>query len=157
MNQKLSEWASVAEIVSGVAVVLTLIFLAVGIRENTEITRAAAYDRSIDSLNQWRLGVMQDESLVRVWVAYLERDVPNLTKEDYFRLGLLLNTQWGVYEKSYFANQYGILGPAEWSRFEKNICIAYDGTHEANVWNEIISDRLTEEFLNYAISLCEGK
>jgi hypothetical protein len=68
LNQKLSEWASVAEVVSGVAIVVTLVFLAVGIRENTEITRAAAYDRNIESLNQWRLGVMQNESLIRVWV-----------------------------------------------------------------------------------------
>lgn len=52
---KLSGWASIAEIISGTAVLITLVFLVFGIRENTEITRAAAYDRNIDSLNQWRL------------------------------------------------------------------------------------------------------
>ena len=41
MKQKLSEWASIAEIVSGIAVVITLVFLIFGIRENTEVTRAA--------------------------------------------------------------------------------------------------------------------
>ena len=40
MNQKLSDWASLAEIVSAVAVVATLIFLIIEIRGNSEAIRA---------------------------------------------------------------------------------------------------------------------
>ena len=40
-NQKLSDWASIAEIVSGLAVVVTLIFLIVEVNGNTEATLAA--------------------------------------------------------------------------------------------------------------------
>jgi hypothetical protein len=41
MNKKLSDWASIAEIVSGVAAEIALIFLIVGIRSNSEMTRVA--------------------------------------------------------------------------------------------------------------------
>ena len=41
MNQKLSDWAAIAEIISSSAVVVTLIFLIVEIAGNTEATLAA--------------------------------------------------------------------------------------------------------------------
>lgn len=41
MKLKLSEWTSVAEILSSLAVVITLIVLVLGIRANTEEMRAA--------------------------------------------------------------------------------------------------------------------
>jgi hypothetical protein len=60
MAVKLSDWANVAEVVSGVAVVITLIFLILSIRENTEITRAAAYDTFAETPAALRL-VISDE------------------------------------------------------------------------------------------------
>ncbi len=44
MNQKLSDWASAAEIIASIAVVITLIILILGIRENTEVVRAGSYN-----------------------------------------------------------------------------------------------------------------
>ena len=41
MNQKLSDWASLAEIISGVAVVVSLVVLIAEIRGNTDEVRAA--------------------------------------------------------------------------------------------------------------------
>jgi hypothetical protein len=38
---KLEKWALIAEIVGGVSVVITLIFLIAGIRENTAVTRVS--------------------------------------------------------------------------------------------------------------------
>ena len=42
MNQKLSDWASIAEIVSGVAIVVTLIVLILQVQGNTDELRAAS-------------------------------------------------------------------------------------------------------------------
>ena len=152
MNQKLSTLASIAEIVSGIAVVVTLIFLVVGIQDNTEITRAAAYDRNIDSLNEWRLGIAQNEEMLRVWTAFTLNDLEGLSEEDSRRLDFILNTQWGIYEKTYYSNQYGIIGSSEWSRFESQICSNRLGREE--IWHELVEIRLTEEFARYVLSLC---
>ena len=64
MTQKLSDWASIAEIVSGIAVVVALVFLVVGIRENTEMARASMYERTFDSLNQWRMDIANNDALL---------------------------------------------------------------------------------------------
>ena len=47
MKLKLSDWASVAEIMSGIAVVVTLIFLILGIRANTDAQLAASRQTSV--------------------------------------------------------------------------------------------------------------
>ena len=85
----------------------------------------------------------------------------NLGSTD-FRLHLILNTIWGVYENSYYAHQRRILGDSEWSRFENQICVSYD--RDAPRWTPapgrppLISIRpfLTEEFAGYTESLCDG-
>ncbi len=153
MNQKLSDWASIAEILSSIAVVVTLLFLVFGIRENTEITRAAAYDRNIDSLNQWRLDVAQNEELLRAWNAYRRGDIGGRIEAEDAGLGLILTALWGIYEKSYYANKYGILGASEWNRFEVQICLGR--AIDARLWNEMIKIRLTEEFADYVVAFCE--
>ena len=63
MNQKLSDWASIAEIVSGVAVVITLIFLIVGIRENTNVVRASAFSDNLSAFNDFSMTVAADAEL----------------------------------------------------------------------------------------------
>ena len=60
MNQKLSDWASIAEIISGIAVVVTLIFLIAGIRENTAVLRGSSYSNTLESLNQLQASIMAD-------------------------------------------------------------------------------------------------
>ena len=153
MNQKLSDWASTAEILSSIAVVVTLLFLVFGIRENTEITRVAAYDRNIDSLNQWRLGVAQNEELLGAWNAYRRGEVDGVIEAEDLGLGLVLTALWGTYEKSYYANKYGILGVSEWSRFEVQICV--NRAINVRLWNEMVKIRLTEEFADYVVAFCE--
>ena len=160
MNKKLSHLASIAEIVSGIAVVVTLIMLIAGIRENTAITRAVAYDSQMDSLNEWRQNLSQDEQLSRLYQRFVDGGVAELTEDEQYRLFLVLNQLWGVYENAYYANRYGILGPSEWGRFERQIC-ATRGNMEANL---SISRRtwassrqlLTDEFADFVESQCEG-
>lgn len=43
MNQKLSNWASIAEILSGIAVVISLILLLFEVQGNSEAVRAATF------------------------------------------------------------------------------------------------------------------
>ena len=152
MNQKLSDWASIAEILSGVAVVATLIFLIVGIRENTEVARAAAYGGLVTALNYVGTAIAQDEALAGIWQSYREGDSEELSDDEEFRLRTLLRNMWRIYEWAYYSNQYDTLGSAEWDRFERAMC-ASRGDSEQAQWNyiEIV---LTEEFSGYIASNC---
>lgn len=155
MDKKLSDWASIAEIVSSLAVVFTLVFLIFGIRENTEITRAAAYDRNIDSLNEARGWIANSPELSTIYRAFLNDETAAIEEPQITQLNLLMNAIFGVFEKAYFAFQYGHIGQSEWSRFERQICIQY--SHMVTgppVLIESMRRSFTEEFLDYIGEQC---
>lgn len=148
----LSAWASIAEIVAALGVILGLVFLTLEVRENTDITRAAAYDRSIDRLNEWRANVVRDPDISRLYLAYSDATTGELTPEDAFRLQVLLTSLWGVYETAFYSYHYGLLGSSEWNRFEVQIC----EHRQRNLadWDRIVAPRLSAQFRTFIEALC---
>ena len=110
MNQKLSDWASIAEILSGIAVVVTLIVLIIGIRDNTDSVRASTYADSLDRLNDFQMDVLVDPDALRVWDAYTKSEASGLDGLDAQRLTIVVLTLFRTLENSYFAARYNLLG-----------------------------------------------
>ena len=148
----LSAWAHVAEIVAALGVIIGLVFLSLDVRENTEITRSAAYGQSIDRLNEWRANVVRDPDVSRLYLAYSESKTGELNREDSFRLQLLLTSLWGVYETAFYARDYGLLGPAEWGRYEVQMC-DHRGLNVED-WNRVVAPRITEPFRRFLEASC---
>ncbi len=69
-KKKLKEWALLAEVFSGVAILVTLIFLVLEIRTNSELIRTDSFDRNIQSLIDWRRAVIADPESLEVTAAY---------------------------------------------------------------------------------------
>lgn len=164
MKLKLSDWASIAEVASAIAVVITLIFLIVGIRENTAITKASAFDRSMESVNQFRMEVAKDRELTKIWqnqrALLTVPDGEQLQGSsgigiDQTRAIMMTGTLWGIYEKSYYAHQYGLIGKNEWARFELQMCPRMKDLGSDN-WDRLARTMLTPQFTEYARALCSG-
>jgi hypothetical protein len=148
----LTAWAHVAEIVAAVGVITGLVFLTLQVKENTDITRASAYDRGIDRLNAWRANVVRDPEISRLYLAYSDATTEELTPEDQFRLQVLLTSLWGVYETAFYSHDYGLLGRSEWSRFRVQIC-NHRGLNLTE-WNHIVAPRISSRFLTYIEDSC---
>ena len=154
MSQKLSDWASIGEIVSSLAVVATLIFLIIGVQENTEVIRASAFDRNLDSLIQLRTELAQDDYMSALFRQYWDGRVGELNDEDRFRLRLWLSALWAVYEKAYYANEYGTMGPSEYERFATQICASRARVKHEPFWAELESF-FSRVFADHVNSRCE--
>jgi len=153
MNQKLSDWASIAEIVSGIAVVVTLIFLILSIRENTAITRASMFDRTLDSVNQWRMDIADNDSLLKSFSLRAPTlDATELSQVDRLRLQFIVNAMWGIYEKAFYSREYGVIGDDEWGRFETQICLQYEA--EVPAFRDAFGTFLTPRFVKYVQGRC---
>jgi len=158
MNQKLSDWASIAEIISGIAVVITLVFLVFGIQDNTATTRTAVYADIIDSFNTLELTLLEDPELDRLFGAYVAQDSSNLgtlNESERDRLRRIALIQFRNYEKAFFARQYGVIGDAEWNRVEAGICSNYERTLVIDM-RLVDMSIFTEDFRNLITSRCEG-
>ncbi|MEJ2130830.1 MAG: hypothetical protein P8Y95_04220 [Gammaproteobacteria bacterium] len=70
------ELGALGEFIGAIAVVVTLMFLALQVRhsartmeESNRLERTAAIDRHNDSISRWRGRLMESESLARIWLA----------------------------------------------------------------------------------------
>lgn len=150
MNQKLSDWASIAEIVSGIAVVVTLVFLIASIRANTAALRADTYESNTDDINAFQYEVLRDPDSLRVLQAWQADRGASLDDIDWFRLDMLLGVQLREIDSQYSSYTYGQIGEAEWRRFELPACGIYRSVEAAG--RRIPA--LTDEFLKYINESC---
>ena len=151
MNRKLADWASIAEIVSGLAVVVTLVVLIAEIRDNTQVMRVSAYADSVDSINEFGALVSRDADSARIWDAYVTGNTDDRDRIDLRRLQSWAYIQFRNYEKAYFSEQSGLLGGEEWERFDRTICDFFARAQSAGL---NIEEPLTLEFLGYVTNSC---
>lgn len=150
MNQKLSEWANIADIFSGIAVVITLVFLIVSVQANTAALRATAYESNLDDINAFQYEILSNPDSLRVFEAWANDRGENLDSSDQFRLNLILGVQAREFESSYFAYRYGLIGEQEWGRLSGSLCRSFQQFDE---YGQRIP-RLTEEFIGYINERC---
>jgi len=155
---KLEKWALFAELTSALAVVVTLIFLIVGMRENTNAIQAQSFQELMRDTNRWRSSIRElerDEILFQA----TESGMENLSDGEVAMVRQVFNELWGIYESAFFANERGILGPEEWVRFEHAICRELNSVSAAFFEQEFrglpsYSETLTPAFSQYVRQLC---
>ena len=154
MNQKLSDWASIAEIVSGVAVVVTLVFLVLGIQANTEITRASMFDASLARLGDTDRVIFGDPRLVRIWEAFLTEKTGELSQDDEAYLQFIVVERTRAYDTAHSMLRYGLFGDNEWSRYERQICSFHSSVIAASQ-RELVRTVGSDDFNAYFEKACE--
>jgi len=101
--------------------------------------------------------MLGDPGIAEISLKEDESGWDNLSVVERRRLRLLTLINWGIYESAYFANNRGILGESEWSRFESAICRRF--TNGADRWAPEgftpMNELLTEEFVEYVENPCQ--
>lgn len=103
MNRNLSDWASIAEILSGIAVVISLVLLLFEVRGNSEAVRAATFQNVSDSITQIA-DFAHDRELVDLYSRGIQGTLDNPIEKTQF--GLLLVSQVRRWENAYFQRDY---------------------------------------------------
>ena len=156
-NKQLQKWARGAEIISAVAIVVTLGFLAYETRGNTNAIQAQTYQELMRDLNARRLAVAGPEysAIDEKW---RKDGLESLTYAETRQFRIFAGYLWGIYESAYFANERGILGPSEWARFQTAMCSRLQRDRE--FWRSAsknirpISEVLSAEFSDYVDKTC---
>ena len=148
-RMKLEKWALIAEIVGAVAIVVSLIFVGLQVRDAGNATYADTYDRLIGDLINWRVQVATSPIALRGWEGVLNPDSEENHDPLIARAGTEITTAVvQIWERAYFAHFYGRLNDAEWNRFKKAIC--NPGYHE--IWERagVTISLVADEFWQYA-------
>jgi len=160
MNQKLSYWASIAEIAASIAVVITLLLVVASMRANTNALQANTYHELMRDVNSYRASArdsglsMTEEGIAEIFAT----GQPDQLQ----RFGYLTIQLWGIYEAAFFARERGILGDNEWIRFERMICLERADGVKYGYWNSErfglnvpLKDTLTPHFAAHVDDLCQ--
>ena len=109
----------IIEIVGVVAIVASLIFLALEVRQSNLVSRIAARDSATQGHLDF-LGTMIDPSVLAVaYAKVLAND--ELTPLESSQLGLHYQRRWRHYERVWYLYSYGALTDDEWEGFRQVI------------------------------------
>ncbi len=154
-SKQLRKWALGAEIVSAIAVIITIGFLAVQLNDNTNALQAQMYQELMRDLNDWRV-MVNDPVQLKLAEKHRAEGWDGLSSEERPQRRMPTMTLFGIYESAYFANQRGVLGAGEWARFQSAICRQL--SRNADLWNAEgmtpMRELLTPEFAGYIERTC---
>jgi hypothetical protein len=113
----LSEWASIAEILGSVVVVLSLIFIGMELRQNTNAMYTNSWQQVIDKMIDLDMAEASDESLGRIMIRG-EPKPEALSDEDRWRFYRVAQARLGQLEFAYLAKINGTLDEFHWGAME---------------------------------------
>ena len=102
----LDQAALIAEIIGGIAVLATLIFLVIELRRNTEATRSATQQTQVDSIVAVNLSVANDPMLALL-ITKGNEDYASLTNSEELQL------------QTYYVNYFNLWHSAYWNSRKK--------------------------------------
>jgi len=105
---KLQEWSAVAEILSSIAVLATLVFLVFELRQNTDAIRANTYQEMNAVISQIN-GIFLANPEVSVFVGRTASGEGELAPHDAIRLRAFISSQYRHADNVYFQYQIGTL------------------------------------------------
>ena len=132
---KLSEWAHAAEIIGGAAIIASLIFVGLEVRENTRVTVLTS-DRALDQQNlALNLSITNSADFAEVLVrAELDRD--NLTAAERARFDNYCLSRFGAYENLVTNFAEGFVSDDEYDVWAENFKYRFDKPGYREFWIE---------------------
>jgi hypothetical protein len=112
--------AQLGEFVGGFFVVISLIYLAHQVRQNTRSLRTENYARVLDRMSTIQSRVAADADLNRVFVVGAE-DPARLSRSERIRFAWLLYEMFGAGEFMFHQGREKALPPAVWARWDGTI------------------------------------
>ena len=109
----LDDLGNIGELVAAIGVIVSLIYLAVQIRQNTKTVRTSTYQAVLDYSNRVQELVLSNPNLERIWRVG-RRDPTQLTDDERPQFRLLLTSFLNVYETMFLQYRRGTLDEEYW-------------------------------------------
>jgi hypothetical protein len=100
--------ASWAEIISALAIVLSLVYVAIQVTDNTIATRTATASQASTVITDWYEHLSSDAELVDIWYSGI-REPENLTEKEFLRFTFLVHIYMLQIQNNFYLVQEGTL------------------------------------------------
>jgi hypothetical protein len=161
-ESRLQSWALAAEIIGGVAVVLSLILVAYELNQsnqqaalNTSALEIAAYQDLIESISNLNSTALQDPAVLRA-VALLQSEPEPMNDEDRQRTSIYLMTLFRHGDMAYFQYERGAIDEKRLNSVLRIVTDRLEHPYIRSVW-ERSRDRFIPEYRDYIENLMSKK
>lgn len=151
----LSEWASIAEIIAAVVIIISLGYVGLELNQNTNAIQQSSYQATLDTLTGGDFLLASDPELNRI-VSTAEEQPTSLSEDEWSRFSRYATPRIGAWEYMYLARQTNSISDSHWQGFhpyfENLICDT--GYREFFEKNTITYNPEFVEFVNEIIDGC---
>jgi hypothetical protein len=140
----LAEWASIASVVSAVALVVSVIYVSIQIRHNTRAVRASAFQQVVDSFAGISLDIAKDKNLVDLYLR-ASQEFASLSDLERAQYSLMLLSFLRRAENVHFQSASQLLQTEHWSGIRDSIKAIVSPPGARDCWKTIKS-RLNPKF-----------
>jgi len=144
------ELGAIGELVGGVAVIASLVYVGLHIRRNTAVTRAASHHAFTDSINQINLEMVRDPVVADLWLRGSE-DRSALDVNERWRFDALMLSLFHVFETLFFESQVGA-GDQHLTAAEERSLLALFSSTGITEWWAANPYSFSDEFRHYVES-----
>jgi hypothetical protein len=150
----LSELGDLGDFLGGVGVIVTLAYLAIQIRRNTQEVRSASLDAVAASHMEFQRSVWGDPVLTKLWFDGMSGRVA-LPADEGRRFLFMVITCARHWERAYHKARGGTLESTSWSGIHQELAgvFAFPGTHE--YWKRI-QYMFPSDFVDFAEKAIRG-
>ena len=143
--------SAVSQLVGSIAVVLSVLYLAIQLRSSTRVAKVAAQDAAASALRDVTKPFMENAELGRLWRAGLE-DLSKLSSDDQARFFHAAHQFLKALETIHFHYTYGLLDAQLW-RGWKELLRHYVASPGIAYYLELRGDVFSERFRTFLSQL----
>jgi len=141
----MDEIGNVAELISAIAVLATLIYLSIQIRQNKQILSSQTLLVAMGNFNEINQGIVADAEVARIWdTGCTNPDA--LSEIETIRFGMLARQLVNAYMSLFWLYRDGVLSEARWRGFGFDVLVNLPGMHR---YFEAQAPTMEEDFVSY--------
>ena len=131
----LQDWASIAEIVGGIAVIVSLIYVGLQVNDSTSAIRSSAASDATKTMQSWYLGMGRNRQASDIWYNAMTSAEP-LPARDEFQFMMSMHTAILGMQNSYLLSKEGTLDEEFREAVTTAIVAVKDYTCMARYWKQ---------------------
>ncbi len=144
----LQSFASIAEIVGGIAVLISLVFVIVSIRQNTTSQKALAVDSLTAAITAINVPAIESPK-VGLAVAKALSDWKAASSEERAVAHFYLFSLFKLWENAWYLRQVNVLDEGQWAGWEALLCKYYHAKGIREVWWPSRCSAFSQEFRQF--------
>lgn len=134
--ENLQRWSAIAEIVAAVAVVLSIIYLAIEVRGNTNAIESQTRQGLLDAANAINMGVSNDSALADL-IFRAQEGLDEISEVERIQYTHFINGELNLWEQAYYSHANDTMEDDIWIAYDMGYSglFCYQGVKQ--VWRDI--------------------